>query len=207
MALNLRPTSHRLEGFSDAVFAIVVTIMMVEIHVPDQFAQLNPNSPEMQDFGVLLLAYAISYLVIMTLWISHHYLTLIIPHVDRSLIWLNSLMLFFVSFIPMASGFLGRNPTSSNAGALFSLLLFLCTAAFGLIRWHASRVCEHVDHRDIHLQVLRKIAFTLVVYAFALPIAYFDMRLAWLCFVVTPLMFSFPVVRASRRLHRSRSRA
>jgi len=86
---ELRPSNRRLESFSDAVFAIAVTIMVLEIHVPDSLAFAN-DWAAVNHFAALIVIYALSFLVIAILWGSHHYLTFTLPNSDRSTVWLNN---------------------------------------------------------------------------------------------------------------------
>lgn len=203
VATELRPTSQRTEAFSDAVFAIAATIMMFEIKIPDSLASFSDRAV-LNSFAASIGTYALSYLVILTLWVSHHYLIFIVRQPDRKMIWLNSLMLFFISLIPMGARFFGSNPMSGRAAAAYGFILLLCTASFGLLRFHAAELSDNEVHRSIHRRVLRKILMTIAVYAASIPLAFLDVRLAWACFLVTPVMFFVPVVRASSRARSAR---
>lgn len=194
MAPELQPDSRRIESFSDAVFAIVVTIMMLEIHIPDGLAS-GSDPAALEALVTLLAIYAISFLVIMILWISHHYLIFTIPKPDREVLWLNSLLLFSVSLIPIAAQFFGMNPASPRAAAIYGFVLMACTASFSFLRIHAIRLCPNELHRSIHRRVLRKAWVTIAIYAASILLAYVDVRLAWACFLVTPVMFFLPVIR------------
>ena len=191
---ELRPTSRRIEAFSDGVFAIVATIMMFEIRIPDRLAAFS-DRVALGGFAATVGAYALSYLVIMTLWLSHHYLIFTVRYPDRAMIWLNSLMLFFVSLIPMSARFFGANPMSGSATATYGAVLLSCTASFGLLRLQAIKVSEFELHRSIHRRVLQKILLTIGVYAASIPLAFLDVRIAWACFLITPAMFFLPIVR------------
>jgi uncharacterized membrane protein len=194
MAPELRPDSRRIESFSDAVFAIVVTIMMLEIQIPDSLA-FGRHPAAFAALVTLLAIYALSFLLIMILWISHHYLIFTIPKPDRQILWINSLLLFCVSLIPISAQFFGMNPSSPRAAAIYGLVLMSCTASFSFLRIHAIRLCANELHRSIHRRVLRKSWITIAVYAASILFAFIDIRLAWACFLVTPAMFFLPVIR------------
>lgn len=193
-AFELQPDSSRIEAFSDAVFAIVVTIMMIEIHIPDGLA-IGPNSAEFSAVATLLATYALSFVVIMILWASHHYLIFTIPNPNRATIWLNAFLLFCVSLIPVAAQFLGMNARSPRAAAAYGFALMACTFAFSMMRIHAAHICGSERHRAIHHHVLRKTWIAIAVYAASMPLAFVDFRIAWACFLITPMMFFLPVVR------------
>ena len=193
---ELMPTNRRIESFSDAVFAIVVTIMVLEIHIPDSFA-LAIDERAFQQFGGTVAAYALSFLVIANLWTSHHYLVFTLSRPARSTLWFNNLLLFCVSLIPLTTSFLGRFPSAPRAAAAFGLVAVACTASFMLLRSHAARVTHNEVHRGIHQRVLRLSWLFLAIYAASVPLAFVSPWLAWACFVVVPPMLFLPIIRAT----------
>lgn len=193
---ELRPSNRRLESFSDAVFAIAVTIMVLEIHVPDSLA-FGSDWAVINHFAVLVLIYALSFLVIAILWGSHHYLTFTLPNSDRSTIWLNNHVLFWVTLIPIVARFFGLHPTAPRAAAAYAFVIMMCTLSFTLLRRHASQVSHNEFHRALHRQVFRKAWIAIGLYAAAIPLAFVDVRLSWALFLVLPSLFFLPVVRRS----------
>lgn len=196
--LKLKPTSRRLENFSDAVFAIVVTIMVFEIRIPDSLS--STFSPEMfQGFAAILLTYALSFVVAVNLWTSHQYLLFTVTQPTRTTIWLNNLVLFFVTLIPIATRFLGMHPESSYAAAVYGLEGLAITAAYMLLRSHAARIADDEDHRTIHRRVIRLTWIFFALYAVSIPMAFVTPWAAWGCFIAVPVMvFFLPSVRASQ---------
>lgn len=192
---ELRPTNRRLESFSDAVFAIVITIMVLEIQIPDGLAFTN-NPVALRTFGAVFLTYALSFFVIANLWVSHHYLIFTLSRPTRTTIWCNNLLLFCVSTIPLVTRFLGMFPTSPKAAAAYGLVGAACTAAFMLLRSHASKHTHNEVHRDIHHRILRRSAIFLAIYILSIPLAFANVGLAWACFVSVPPMLFLPIVRA-----------
>jgi uncharacterized membrane protein len=192
----LRPTIRRLESFSDGVFAIVVTIMVFEIRIPDSLASAwDPAA--LRQFAEILFTYALSFFVIVNLWTSHHYLVFTLGHPTRSTIWLNNLLLFCVTLIPVTTRFLGLHPYSSRAAAAYGLVGALGTISFMLLRSHASRIAENDVHRSIHRRVLHLTWFFLAIYALSVPLAFVSPLLAWMCFVIVPpMVFFLPAIRA-----------
>ena len=130
---ELRPTNRRVESFSDGVFAIVITIMVLEIGIPDSLA-LGNDPAALRAFGAVFLTYALSFFVIANLWVSHHYLIFTLNRPTRTTIWFNNLLLFCISTIPLVTRFLGMYPTSSKAAAAYGLVGAASTAAFMLLR-------------------------------------------------------------------------
>jgi uncharacterized membrane protein len=190
---ELRPTSRRLEEFSDGVFAIAVTIMVVGIKVPDQLAFGSDWTP-MFALATVLGTYALSFLVITNLWTSHHYLIFTVKNPSRSTIWLNNLLLFFVTLFPIATRFLGRHPLSSRAAAAYGLVGVFCTAAFMLLRAHAARLTRNQLHQIIHRRVLRRAWVFLAIYGASVGLAFVNPWLAWTCFIVVSAMLFLPII-------------
>lgn len=193
---ELKPSNRRIESFSDAVFAIAVTIMVLEIQVPDVLAS-GSDAAAFRHFAALIVIYALSFLVIAILWGSHHYLIFTLPSADRSTIWLNNHVLFWITLIPIVARFFGLHPTAPRAAAAYAFVIMMCTAAFTVLRRHAAKVSHNEFHRALHRQVFRKAWIAIGLYAAAIPLAFVDIRLAWALFVTLPMLFFLPVVRRS----------
>src|SRR6185437_12298850 len=103
-----RVTAERLTAFSDAVFAVIVTIMVLELKAPEEasFAALLPLWPT-------AVSYAVSYLFIAIIWINHHYLMRFVGPPTLGLIWVNFIHLFAVSLLPFATAWVARTRLAS----------------------------------------------------------------------------------------------
>ena len=110
----------RLATYSDAVFAVIVTIMVLELKAPDQasFSVLWPLWPT-------AISYAVSYLFIAIIWINHHYLMRFVDRPTLGLIWINFVHLFMVSFLPFATAWVARTRLGSSP-VVFYAGLFVC---------------------------------------------------------------------------------
>src|SRR5262245_47718711 len=115
-----RPTADRLATFSDAVFAVIVTVMVLELRAPDEaaFSALWPLWPT-------AISYAVSYLFIAIIWINHHYLMRLVGPPTLRLIWINFAHLFTVSLLPFATAWVARTRLASSAVVLYAGL-FVC---------------------------------------------------------------------------------
>jgi uncharacterized membrane protein len=113
-------SADRLATFSDAVFAVIVTIMVLELKAPDQpaFSALGPLWPT-------AISYVVSYLFIAIIWINHHYLMRFVGPPTLRLIWINFLHLFMVSLLPFATAWIARTRLASSA-VVFYAGLFVC---------------------------------------------------------------------------------
>src|SRR5689334_229150 len=102
-------TADRLAAFSDAVFAVILTIMVLELKAPDEasFAALGPLWPT-------AISYAVSYLFIAIIWVNHHYLMRFVGRPTLRLIWINFVHLFMVSLLPFATAWVARTRLASS---------------------------------------------------------------------------------------------
>jgi uncharacterized membrane protein len=140
-------TADRLAAYSDAVFAVIVTIMVLELKAPDQAAvsALWPLWPT-------AISYAVSYLLIAIIWINHHYLMRFVGPPTLRLIWINFIHLFTVSLLPSATAWIARTRLAS-APMVFYAGLFVCID----IAYNAfeREVLIHADATDISGRVPR----------------------------------------------------
>lgn len=113
-------TAERLTAFSDAVFAVIVTIMVLELKAPEQaaFSELWPLWP-------MAVSYAVSYLFIVIIWINHHHLMRFAGPPTLGFIWVNFIHLFLVSLLPFATAWVARTELAS-APVVFYAGLFVC---------------------------------------------------------------------------------
>ena len=113
-------TADRLAAYSDAVFAVIVTIMVLELRAPDEpaFSALWPLWPT-------ALSYAVSYLFIAIIWINHHYLMRFVDPPTLKLIWINFVHLFMVSLLPFATAWVARTRLAASP-VVFYAGLFVC---------------------------------------------------------------------------------
>jgi uncharacterized membrane protein len=199
LPLELRPSNRRIEAFSDGVFAIVMTIMVLEIRIPDELA-FGSDPDAIMQLGALVATYSLSFIVIAIFWSNHHYLIFTLPKADRATIWLNNNALFWITLIPIVARFFGLHPTSPRAVAAYAFVTMACTVSFGLLRRRAGRISDNEFHRALHRRVFRRIWLAVAAYAAAIPLAFVDIRLAWACLLVLPAMFFLPVIAHAKRL-------
>lgn len=121
-------TSARLQAFSDGVIAIIITIAVLGIRVPedDSLSSIIPLIP-------LLLIYAWSFEVIGTYWINHHHLLRLVERVTGRMMWANLSLLFCLSLIPFATEWLGEHFGAPWPTSIYCLVLFAAAAAYSAL--------------------------------------------------------------------------
>jgi uncharacterized membrane protein len=185
---------ERLLFFSDAVFAIAITILILDIRLPA--GAETAGSRELLRMLASLwpeyLAYFISFWVIGLSWISHHRKFHYIQRIDNSLLTLNLLMLMLIAFIPFPTAVLSKN-TSFTASAFYAVTMILVSLSGILLWWHAVRnhrlVDSKLDSSHIRMEVTLPLA-TIAIFVLSIGIAAIDAGLARLCWLlIFPLVF------------------
>src|SRR4051812_38027660 len=123
-------TKGRLEAFSDGVIAILITIMVLELHVPhgDDWHALAPMLPT-------FLAYVLSFVFIAIYWNNHHHMLQLARKVDGGVLWANQLLLFFLSLVPFTTAWLGHSPTAPLPTALYGADLLAAGISYAVLQW------------------------------------------------------------------------
>jgi uncharacterized membrane protein len=131
---------NRLEAFSDGIIAFAITLLILEIHIPDLGARVDNPAMLRAIQGLLpnFAVYVISFVICTVWWISHHTFIHDLHSVNRSLLWINSLFLMLIAFIPFPTGLLGHHPGQPVATAFYGLICAMTGLAFWLMRWYAS---------------------------------------------------------------------
>jgi uncharacterized membrane protein len=153
--LLTRATPERLSIFSDGVFAVLITVLVLEL-----------RPPELPTFGALLLlwptwlSYAISYLFIAIVWTNHHYLMRHATEATPRLIWVNFAHLFSVSLLPLSAGWMAASKLAPQPVAFYAAVFFLVNLTYIFLIW------ELVERRaadDVSRRVRRVIRFRSVI--------------------------------------------
>jgi TMEM175 potassium channel family protein len=136
------PNTSRLEALSDGVFAIAVTLLVLDLHVPLGKNAWGDLLYALRDLWPNYLAYLVSFAFILIMWINHHNLMKLIRRSDHNLLILNGLLLFCVTFVPFPTALLAAYITNPDAGRVaavaYSLTYVLTAIAFNAL-WRYAR--------------------------------------------------------------------
>jgi uncharacterized membrane protein len=116
----------RLEAFSDGVFAIVITLLILDIRFPD--VEYSQFAATLVSVLPRILAYVMSFIIIGLYWVTHHNSMHAMKKTDRGFLWLNILLLLCVSFIPFPTSLLGRYPYQAGPIIIYGITLITCNA-------------------------------------------------------------------------------
>jgi uncharacterized membrane protein len=187
--------TERLAAFSDGVLAIIITIMVLELKLPEAafHGEVWPNF--LAPLAPKLAVYALSFCILGTMWINHHQLLAAVRRGSPQLMWMNLLLLFFMSLIPLATSFLGEHPLLPRAISFYAIVLALSSAVFSLLRFHLGRLPDS-DRKQLPFRratLVRSVASTLLYVGAAILAAYMPVTALALTIFV-PVMFNLPMI-------------
>jgi uncharacterized membrane protein len=182
----------RIVFFSDAVFAIAITLLVLDIHVPE----IPERLVDEQLPGRLLalwpkyLSYVLSFVVILMYWMAHHITFRAIKRYDRTLIWLNSLFLMCIAFLPFPTSLLGEYGDNQLAVAIYAASVAVARLLLTAVWWYASSghrlIDESFPESTIRIYLVRGLAVALA-FVISIGISFFSVSAAmyfWILLVV-----------------------
>jgi uncharacterized membrane protein len=136
------PTS-RIEAFSDGVFAIVITLLIFSIQVPQIQGDAGRTlGPTLLAMLLKFLSYALSFGVVCVWWVAHHHLFILFSKSDRGLLWLNSLFLFWLASVPFPTALLGDYPHERIAVVCYGAVMTLAGLSFSVMRFYGFYIAR-----------------------------------------------------------------
>ena len=186
----------RLEAFSDGVLAILITIMVLDLKVPHEAAPaaLLPVFP-------VFLCYVLSFIYLAIYWNNHHHMLHATERVTGAILWANLHLLFWLSLIPFVTAWMGENHFAAAPTALYGIVLLMAAIAYWLLQ--QSIVADQGEASLLAAAIGRDLKGKLspILYAAAVPLAFFDPRMSQALYVLVALMWLVPdrrIVRALR---------
>ena len=188
----------RLLAFSDGVIAIIITIMVLELKVPHA-AGLDALAPVVPVF----LSYVLSFTYIAIYWNNHHHFFHLVRRVDGVVLWANLHLLFWLSLIPFATGWMGENHFAPVPTAVYGVSLLIPSLAWQWLQWAIIRA--HRGESPLARAIGRDLKGKLspVLYAVGIVTAFLDTRLAGAMYLLVALFWLVPDRRIERVVYRS----
>ena len=171
---NYNYDKKRFETFIDAIIAIILTVLVLELRIPETHNSVSSSThDQLKSLLPNLVSYVGSFLLIVGLWLDHHLLFLNLENVNRRYILLNMLFIFFLSLVPFTTAFAGNHYHDSLAVALLFLNYFVMNLSFGTLYWYAQnkgllKPGFYTDNRATAIYSLIGIVCLMI----AIPLAY-----------------------------------
>ncbi|HEX2025573.1 MAG TPA: TMEM175 family protein [Actinomycetota bacterium] len=162
--------SSRLEAFSDAVIAILITIMVLELTIPHEgeWEALRPLVPK-------FLTYLLSFAFLGIYWNNHHHLLHVVERVNGRILWANLHLLFWLSLTPFVTGWMGENDFTSPTVAAYGVVLLLAAIAYYILLMQILKAhgpdfaLRSALGRDVKGKISPVLYATAIVMAFIYP--------------------------------------
>jgi uncharacterized membrane protein len=189
--------TERLTAFSDGVIAIIITIMVLELDVPDSASLVG-----LRVLVPVFLSYVLSFIYVGIYWNNHHHLLQAVEHVNGGVLWANLHLLFWLTLFPFATAWMGENHFAAWPTATYGVVLLLAAVAYyilahALIALHGrTSALAQALGRDL------KNIVSVILYAAAIPLAFVQAWVADLLYVAVAVMWLVP----DRRIERSIAR-
>ncbi len=190
-------TTARIETLTDGVFAIVMTVLVFDIHVPLQelrsirsaccsaLSQLAPN----------LLGYVITFVILGVFWVGHHNQYFYIRRADRVLLWINIFFMMCVALLPFSAGVFSRYGQDRVAIIVYNINLILTGVMLFLHWWYATRdnhLLSHVIEPHVRRIVYRRILTPPALYFVAILVSLINVELSIVIDILVPIIWVLP---------------
>ena len=185
----------RLESFSDCVLSVIITIMVLEMRVPQggTFQALAPLTP-------VFLTYVLSFAYLGIYWNNHHHMLHTCEKVTGSILWANLHLLFWLSLIPFTTGWMGENHFATTPSALYGVVLLMAAIAYFILQ---QLIIASQGHDSLLKKAIGsdwKGKLSPVLYVLAIPASFWLHWVAQGIYVLVALIWLIPDRRIERML-------
>jgi len=184
--MNISMSKSRIEAFSDGVIAIIITIMVLELHIPELKDKFNDSDVWNSLFSLLpkLFAYLLSFIVVAILWLNHHSLFDKLPHSNSKLVWYNVFLLFAMSLIPLPTAFIAEYPALHQAAAFYRAVMFMNAFAFFLMRQYVEVHAKLIPYNKL---IQKSNLISTILYFSSIPLAFVSVYISYVIFIDIPI--------------------
>ncbi len=184
-----------MEAFSDGVIAILITIMVLELHVPEEvgWRALQPVVP-------VVLAYVLSFVFLGIYWANHHHMLQLAERVNGGILWANLHLLFWLSLIPFATEWMGEHHDASAPTALYGIVLLCAGAAYTILQRALIREQGPTSRLSNAVGIDAKGLTSVAVYAVAIPAALYRPAISDVLYTSIALLWLVPDRRIERTI-------
>lgn len=179
---------NRLEAFTDGVYAIIITIMVLELEVPH-----NPSVESYVEMWPVFVSYAVSFLFVGLNWASHHHLFQTVTKVNNRVLWVNMINLFVLSLVPFATATMGENAFKSITVTVYAALLSVSIVVYLTLVNLLRKSHGHESSFDQQFKGHKKTYMSLLLNSFAMVISILGFpKIAFAFLVITSLAWFIP---------------
>lgn len=190
----------RLEAFSDGVFAIIITIMVLELVPPHghTFESLLEVAP-------VFAAYVISFAYVGIYWNNHHHMFQVVEKVDGKVLWANLFLLFWLSLMPFVTAWAGESNFAPQPVTLYGLDLLMCALSYFVLQLHLIQINGKESAFARALGSDTKAKISLALYIAAIVLSFVNSWVACAIFVVVALIWFVPDRRMEKAMENTKA--
>ncbi len=185
----------RLEAFSDGVLAIIITVMLLEMKIPHQ-DDLNSLKPILPVFS----SYILSFIYVGIYWNNHHHMMSAAKHVNGTILWANTHLLFWLSLVPFASGWMGENHFTKWPIIIYGIVLLMCSIAYYILAQSLIKLHGKSSTLAVAVGKDKKGIVSAVIYILALAFAFINAIISLILYAVVAAIWLIPDRRIEKRL-------
>lgn len=186
----------RLEAFSDGVLAIIITIMVLGMSAPEgyTFESLKPILP-------IFLTYVLSFVYLGIYWNNHHHLLQAVNKVNGKILWANLNLLFWLSLLPFATDWMGKNHFEDNPTAIYGTVLFMAAIAFKILVYCVIKNEGKESNVGKVYKKDKRMNLSLFLYFAGVVISFFFPIVSLIVYLVVALMWVVPDRRIEKTIN------
>ena len=194
----------RMEAFSDAVFAIIITLLVLEIKVPhlEHHASVSELADALWGLMPKIVSWVISFLFIAVMWLHHHNLLLMATQADYGMLWINNLLLMTASFVPFPTALAGEYPNNRLAvlllGGILALTTFLHVCLYRYIAKHY--LSSRFDKTAVLCNVKRAFWLAPALITIATILSFVHSYIPYIVYLIIPAFFLLPLDKENSTL-------
>jgi uncharacterized membrane protein len=186
----------RLEAFSDGVFAVIITIMVLDMRVPG-----GVDLQALKSVAPVFLCYVLSYIYVGIYWNNHHHLLHASEHVTGGILWANLILLFCLSLAPFTTAWMGENHFAALPVALYGVMLLFAGIAYFVLT--QTLIAHHGKNSVLATSIGKdwKGTVSVFLYLVAIPLAFVRPWVACALYTFVALIWLLPDRRIEKHLH------
>ncbi len=187
-------SKDRLEAFSDGVFAVAMTLLILELHVPNvaDHSSLSQYAVAVAPLFPKVVSVALTFVLVCIHWVSHHYFFVQLRRVTITLVWLNNFFLLWICFMPFPTAMLGDHPTDQFPIILYGVNQLIAALTFFAFRIYASSDKLFVDDASAQAMGPRHSVPAITMFTLSILFAFVNVYLSLACFLIVPLLYFVP---------------
>jgi len=184
-----------MEAFSDGVIAIIITIMVLELKVPQ-----GADLASLRELAPVLASYVLSFVYVAIYWNNHHHLLHACERINGAIMWANMHLLFWLSLVPFVTAWAGNHRDAPVPAALYGVVLLMAGVAYFIMEQQMVRENGPQSMLAEALGRDRKAMLSVVGYVVAIVLAFVSPRLAELIYTLVAVMWIVPDRRIASRV-------